>query len=221
MPVDAVRIARGLTAALATPLDPLLPALRLRDLPAKDRIPELVFELPVADTRDRVAMSDLAAAVADALGPDDPYRDAFVTLTERVDRVRFAGWLTGVVDLALRTPDGAFYVADYKTNRLLDAGGRPAYDEAAMHAAMLHGEYPLQALLYLVGLHRVLGRRLAGYDPEQHLGGAVFLFLRGMVGGSTPLRGGIRDGVCAWRPSIAAVLAADAVLAGAHRAGER
>ena len=61
----------------------------------------------------------------------------------------------------------------------------------------------------------------ASLDCAQHLGGAVFLFLRGMVGGSTPLRGGIRDGVCAWRPSIAAVLAADAVLAGAHRAGER
>jgi exodeoxyribonuclease V beta subunit len=89
-----------------------------------------------------------------------------------------------------------------------------------MHAAMLHGEYPLQALLYLVGMHRTLERRLAGYDPERHLGGAAFLFLRGMVGASTPLRDGVRDGVCVWRPSTAAVLAADAVLSGT-RSGTR
>jgi exodeoxyribonuclease V beta subunit len=219
IPVDAARLADGLLAALATPLDPLLPGMRLTDFPARDRIPELVFELPVADTHERVALGDLAAAVADALAPDDPFQEAFATLSGRVERARFAGWLTGVVDLALRTPDGRYVVADHKTNRLSDAQGRPAYDGPAMHAAMLHGEYPLQALLYLVGMHRVLDRRLAGYDPEQHLGGAAFLFLRGMVGPSTPLRDGVRDGVCVWRPTTVAVLAADAVLAGRGRRG--
>jgi len=214
MPVDVARLVDGLIAALTTPLDPLLPGLSLGDLPARDRIPELVFEMPVADTRFRVDVRDLASSVAAALDPDDPFRDAFATLPERVDRPRFAGWLTGVVDLALRTPDGRYVIADHKTNRLSDAAGRPAYDATAMHAAMLHGEYPLQALLYLVGMHRVLGRRLAGYDPDRHLGGAMFLFLRGMVGPSTPLRAGVRDGVCAWRPATDAVLAADRVLSG-------
>ncbi len=214
MPVDVPRLTAGLLAALETPLDPLLPGITLRDFPPRDRVPELVFELPVADTHERVALRDLATAVASALGPEDPFRDAFSTLPDRVERGRFAGWLTGVVDLALRAPDGRYVVADHKTNRLTDTEGRPAYDGPAMHAAMLHGEYPLQALLYLVGLHRVLGRRLAGYDPEQHLGGAAFLFLRGMVGPTTPVREGVRDGVCVWRPSTAAVLAADAVLGG-------
>jgi len=214
--VDVARLADGLAAALATPLDPLLPGMTLRDFPPHDRIPELAFELPVADTHRPVALPDLASAVTDELAPDDPFRDAFATLPERVDRARFGGWLTGVVDLALRTPDGRYYVADHKTNRLSDAAGVPAYDGPAMHAAMLHGEYPLQALLYLVGMHRVLGRRLAGYDPAEHLGGAAFLFLRGMVGPDTPLSEGVRDGVCVWRPRMEAVLAADAVLAGSR-----
>ena len=219
MPVDVARLTEGLVAALATPLDPLLPGVALRDIPAGDRIPELVFELPVADTRRRVALRDLAEAVSDALDADDPYRSAFATLPDRVERSRLAGWLTGVVDLALRTPDGRYVVADYKTNRLSDAADVPTYDAAAMHAAMLHGEYPLQALLYLVGMHRMLDRRLAGYDPAQHLGGAAFLFVRGMVGPDTPLRDGVRDGVSVWRPAIGAVLAADAVLAAAARPG--
>jgi exodeoxyribonuclease V beta subunit len=215
MPVDVERLTSGLLAALATPLDPILPGLALRDVASRDRVPELLFELPVADTHARVSVADLARAVADALAPDDPYRDTFATLTERVDRARFAGWLAGIVDLALRTPDGRYVVADYKTNRLSDRHGRPSYDAQAMHAAMRHGEYPLQALLYLVGLHRILARRLSGYDPEVHLGGAAFLFVRGMVGEGTPLRDGVRDGVSVWCPAPAAVLAADAVLRGA------
>ncbi len=214
LPVDTERLAAGLVAAVATPLDPILPGLALRDLPPRDRVPELLFEIPVRDTHERVAVADLGSAVAGALAPDDPYLAIFATLAERVDRARFAGWLAGIVDLAVRTPDGRYIVADYKTNRLSDANGRPSYDVHAMHAAMRQGEYPLQALLYLVGLHRILERRLSDYDPEVHLGGSAFLFVRGMVGMRTPLRGGVRDGVSVWRPASAAVLAADAVLRG-------
>ena len=47
---------------------------------------------------------------------------------------------------------------------------------------MLHHHYPLQAHLYLVALHRHLRWRLPGYEPEQHLGGYVYCFLRGMPG---------------------------------------
>jgi exodeoxyribonuclease V beta subunit len=214
MHVDTDRVAEGLVAALATPLEPLAPGLRLCDVASADRTPELVFELTLGDTRERIDVGVLGAAVAGALGADDPYRDMFATLGARVERSRFAGWLTGVVDVALRLPDGRYVVADYKTNRLSDAAGVPAYDGAAMHAAMRHGEYPLQALLYQVGMHRILTRRLAGYDPERHLGGSAFLFLRGMAGPSTPLRDGVRDGVSVWRPAAAAVVAADAVLRG-------
>jgi exodeoxyribonuclease V beta subunit len=214
MSVDIDRVAEGLVAALATPLEPLATGLRLCDVASADRVPELVFELTLGDTRERIDVGALGAAVAGSLAADDPYRDTFATLGARVERSRFAGWLTGVVDLAMRLPDGRYVVADYKTNRLSDAAGAPAYDAAAMHAAMLHGEYPLQALLYLVGMHRILSRRLAGYDPAVHLGGAAFLFLRGMAGPATPLRDGVRDGVSVWRPASAAVLAADAVLRG-------
>ena len=40
--------------------------------------------------------------------------------------------------------------------------------------------YPLQALLYVVALHRYLRWRLRGYDPDVHLGGVLYLFVRGM-----------------------------------------
>ena len=49
--------------------------------------------------------------------------------------------------------------------------------------------YPLQLLLYTVGLHRFLRWRQPGYDPDRHLGGGLYLFVRGMVGPRTPVVG--------------------------------
>ena len=51
---------------------------------------------------------------------------------------------------------------------------------------MGHSDYPLQALLYAVVLHRFLRWRQPGYDPGRHLGGVLYLYLRGMCGPETP-----------------------------------
>ncbi|MNV67274.1 RecBCD enzyme subunit RecB [compost metagenome] len=41
----------------------------------------------------------------------------------------------------------------------------------------------MQAALYLLALHRLLQSRLGdGYDPQQHLGGALYFFVRGIDG---------------------------------------
>ena len=53
---------------------------------------------------------------------------------------------------------------------------------------MQHAHYPLQALFYVVALHRFLRWRLPGYDPDVHLAGVLYLFLRGMIGPDTPRR---------------------------------
>lgn len=45
---------------------------------------------------------------------------------------------------------------------------------------MSQASYWLQAALYLVALHRYLTVQLVGYNIDQHLGGAIYLYLRGM-----------------------------------------
>ena len=65
---------------------------------------------------------------------------------------------------------------------------------------MLHSDYPLQALLYSVVLHRFLRWRLPGYQPEGALGGVMYLFLRGMCGPDTPVVDGHPTGVFSWQP---------------------
>jgi exodeoxyribonuclease V beta subunit len=60
--------------------------------------------------------------------------------------------------------------------------------------------YPLQALLYSVALHRYLRWRLRGYEPQRHLGGVLYLFVRGMSA-VEPARVDDRPcGVWSWQP---------------------
>ena len=87
------------------------------------------------------------------------------------------GYLRGFVDLVVEHR-GRWHVIDYKSNWL---GPSPAdYGPEAVAAAIGAGAYSLQYLLYLVALHRYLGHRVPDYDYERHIGGAFYLFVRGM-----------------------------------------
>jgi exodeoxyribonuclease V beta subunit len=114
-------------------------------------------------------------------------------------------YLKGFIDLVYEH-DGQFYVADYKSNYL---GDSPAdYTVSAMQDSMTHSGYWLQAMLYMVALHRYLTVRKADYQIEKHLGGAVYLYLRGMTATSD------QTGILHWQPDAQLVLAIDELLGG-------
>jgi exodeoxyribonuclease V beta subunit len=84
----------------------------------------------------------------------------------------FTGFLQGFIDLVFER-GGRWYVADYKSNRL------DRYHPEALDRVMLRSHYILQARIYLLALHRHLRAHLPDYDPERHLGGVMYLFVRG------------------------------------------
>ncbi|MDD2064038.1 exodeoxyribonuclease V subunit beta [Pseudomonas sp. 25571] len=86
------------------------------------------------------------------------------------------GMFKGFIDLAFEL-DGRYYVADYKSNWL--GPDVQAYDSLAMEKAIIEHRYDLQYVLYLLALHRQLRARLPDYDYDRHVGGALFIFLRG------------------------------------------
>jgi exodeoxyribonuclease V beta subunit len=90
------------------------------------------------------------------------------------------GMFMGFADLVFEH-EGRYWVLDYKSNHL---GTRDAdYTAAAMGRAMLQHRYDVQAAIYLLALHRLLRARLgAAYAPGQHLGGALYVFMRGIAG---------------------------------------
>lgn len=87
------------------------------------------------------------------------------------------GMLKGFIDLIVEH-DGRYYVIDYKSNWLGDAA--EAYTPAAMREATLQARYDVQYAIYTLALHRQLLARLPGYDYERHMGGVLYLYLRGI-----------------------------------------
>jgi exodeoxyribonuclease V beta subunit len=216
---SAEELAAGLAPAFATPLGPLAGGRTLADIPRRDRLAELGFELPLAGgevIRAEVSLADLVPLLREHLPPGDPlarYPDALADPVLGEQTLR--GFLTGSVDAVLRVPgadgDPRYLVVDYKTNWLGPLDGPPLtvgrYTQPRMAEAMVGAHYPLQALLYAVAVHRLLRWRQPGYDPDRHLGGVLYLFVRGMAGPATPAVDGVPCGVFSWRPPGALVTA--------------
>ncbi len=202
-------LADALVEVCESPLGPLADNCTLVEIPLTERLRELDFELPLAggdhptQAVDDVRLGDLAGLLRRHLSVDDPLLPYVDTLADPVlGGQLLRGYLTGSIDVVLRV-DGRYLVVDYKTNWLgptdqpLTAG---AYRAEALAAAMGGSDYPLQALLYAVVLHRYLRWRLPDYRPEDHLGGVLYLYLRGMCGAQTPVVDGQPTGVFSWRP---------------------
>ncbi|TWO68656.1 exodeoxyribonuclease V subunit beta [Caenimonas sedimenti] len=117
------------------------------------------------------------------------------------------GMLKGFMDLVFEH-DGRYFVADYKSNRL---GEHDAdYTAEAMQAEVLKHRYELQYAIYLFALHRLLRSRIPDYDYDRHVGGAVYIFLRGHAAPT--------QGLHLERPGRALMDAMDRLFDGAGRA---
>jgi exodeoxyribonuclease V beta subunit len=221
---DPADLADGLLPLQHTSLGPLASGLTLAEIGLRDRLRELDFEFPLAGGDQRggpgeVLLRDLAPLLREHLADDDPLRpyadrlDGTGPWGRELGDQPLRGYLSGSVDAVLRLPSGRFVVVDYKTN-LLGEQTAADYTHDRLAEAMLHSHYPLQALLYSVVVHRFLRWRLPGYDPDEHLGGVLYLYVRGMLGPETPVVDGQPTGVFSWEPPAALVLALSDLLAG-------
>jgi exodeoxyribonuclease V beta subunit len=131
----------------------------LKEVSPAVKLTELEFHLPA----NRLEAGSLKKLLGNALEP----------LSFRPMR----GWLKGFIDLVFEQ-DGRFYIVDWKSSRL--GTGLAAYAPAAIAAEMARHHYNLQLHLYTIALHRYLALRLPGYDYEQHFGGCLYYFLRGI-----------------------------------------
>lgn len=169
------------------------PALRLADLQCGSYTPELEFwfEASRVDTRslDRLIQRQTLDGLArKPLAPN-----------------QLNGMMRGFIDLVF-AHQGRYYVLDYKSNHLGE--GASAYSHRAMRDSVLDKRYDLQLAIYTLALHRLLKSRLPGYDYDRHVGGAVFLYLRGC--GSEP------GGVFHERPPRALIEALHRLFAGSE-----
>ena len=164
--------------AVSTNLGTIADDRTLLDFSTGRIVPELGFDFSIPTPQ---ALSNLRDLVTRHLRDDETFRPWVETLS--IDDVTLVGSMTGSMDAVLSWTDGEtprFLVVDYKTNRLRNELGLEEYSTRTMTAAMMHHHYFLQALIYVVALHRYLRGRLAEYCYSDHIAGAAYLFVRGM-----------------------------------------
>jgi exodeoxyribonuclease V beta subunit len=156
---------------------------------------ETEFWIPAAGLRiaelDRLCQTHILPGLARA------------ALSER----QVTGMLHGFIDLVFEH-EGRYWILDYKSTALGSDDG--AYHSAALQAALVDKRYEVQGMIYLLALHRMLKTRLgSAYDPARQLGGALFVFLRGIGNPNT-------RGCCALTPDLAVLEAFDRLLPAPH-----
>jgi exodeoxyribonuclease V beta subunit len=163
-PSQAELVMQWLSRVVALPLrGPGAPLNALGSL-----LPEMEFWLPA----ERLHAREVAALCQQHLLPG-------VSRPQLPD-AQLHGMLMGFADLVFEH-EGRYWVLDYKSNHL--GADDAAYTDKALAEAMAHHRYEVQAALYMLALHRLLRARLGdAYNPAQQLGGAVYLFLRGIDG---------------------------------------
>ncbi len=208
--------ATGLLNALHAPIGPYGPGgvtLCLRDITARDRLSECDFTLRLKPGTDQdTTVHRVGMLICAHLDNDDPYYPWAQRLTQGRFDLDLMGYLTGSIDLVYRVahPDGStrFHLADYKTNKSPAAN----YSPESLAKVMAKNDYPLQALLYQVALHRYLRLRLGRrYDPRAQLGTVTYLFLRGMSANANGTAG-----VARWDIPVDLIVELDALFAGSQ-----
>jgi exodeoxyribonuclease V beta subunit len=194
-PVDVddllAKVVKSIRHLLDTPIAPA-GGLRLRDVAKARRFSELEFHVPVSlfggapappNTAPGAGAGQFDNKVLAAVFRDHPSAALPAAYAERVGRLGFeplSGFLKGYIDLVFEHA-GRFYVVDYKTNHLSDFVHE--YDDERMTAAMGESHYFLQYHLYALAVSRFLARTVPGFDYERHFGGALYLFMKGMLPG--------------------------------------
>ncbi len=98
-----------------------------------------------------------------------------------MERLHFAprqGFMLGFIDLVFRHK-GKWYLVDWKSNHL--GNNFAAYHKDKLVQAMSDNMYFFQSHIYTVALDAYLKQRLPNtYNYQEHFGGILYLFLRGM-----------------------------------------
>ncbi|WP_151715561.1 UvrD-helicase domain-containing protein [Acinetobacter sp. TUM15071] len=179
-------IAEWLHEVLQTPLNQ---DFQLQQLDAGQYLSECPFYLALSD---RVLAMQRVQQLFEEYGIEMP----------ELLEAKSARYLNGSIDLVYF--DGQrYHIADYKSNYL--GAEQVDYQQAQIAESMSLSSYWLQAALYLVALHRYLTVKLQNYDMQQHLGGASYLYLRGMNGQA-------QQGYFYWKPEDEFILRLDAIL---------
>ena len=175
--------------------------LKLNNISAPQRLPEIEFHLLGND----FCYNELATVINE-IDPNCKFA-GYLKRKSKVERSSNISFFKGFIDLTFEH-DGKYYVLDWKSNLL--SGEQNSFDQKGLLEEMEEADYILQYHLYLLALHRHLqNSHCPNYDYNHSIGGAYYLFLRGLV---HPIS--VDDGIFFDKPPRDVMLAFDSYLTG-------
>ncbi len=145
----------------------MLPGFSLSMLAGAEKIAEMYFLISAAEGVSTAGLRRLLAA----MGPEYEISNLSDNMLE--------GFLQGFIDLAF-CADGRYWILDWKSN-VCGALTRRDFTQAAIAEEMTKKHYRLQYLIYAVALRRLLKNRLGSRFSDDMVGGALYVFLRGVA----------------------------------------
>lgn len=145
----------------------LIQGVRLGGISSDEHVHEMEFHM---STREFTS-----GALADIFAQNG--QEDFARACSRLDFTAVEGFMTGFADLIFRK-DEKFYIVDWKSNHL--GGRRENYSQENLHAEMIRSHYYLQLYFYTMALHMYLTAKMDGYDYDTHMGGGIYVFMRGV-----------------------------------------
>ena len=171
------------------PLGGPLGDFKLKSLDSLNSIKELTFDIPICHQTNPINTLELSSIFQEdnkcKYGSD--YSNRLMNLN-----IYSSGFLTGSIDQVFADSRNhkiaKWWVLDWKSNWIGNplskedeiSCGPTNYSIKNMDEEMYRHHYPLQAHLYLLALHRFLHWRLPNYSAQKHLGGYIYVFLRGI-----------------------------------------
>ena len=162
---------------------------KLKNLDSKSSIKELKFNIPICHESNPINALELSSIFKEDIQRkyELDYANKLMSLN-----IYSSGFLTGSIDQVFADnsnhKSAKWWVLDWKSNWIGSPLSREGafscgpsnYSKSKMDEEMYHHHYPLQAHIYLLALHRFLNWRLPNYSPHKHLGGYIYVFLRGI-----------------------------------------
>ncbi len=171
------------------PLGGPLGKFKMKNLNSQNCIKELKFDIPIRPKTNPINTLELSSIFTEDM--QNKYGTDYINKLLNLN-IQSSGFLTGSIDQVFAdNPNheiARWWVLDWKSNWIGSSSSKEGagscgpsnYSISRMDEEMYHHHYPLQAHIYLLALHRFLSWRLPDYSPQKHLGGYIYIFLRGI-----------------------------------------
>ena len=145
---------------------PMLPGLVLKDLPEGARSAETYFLIETAPTVTMEGLKEILCAMGQEYA------------LQHLSSEALSGFLQGFIDLIFEF-EGRYWILDWKSN-VCGAALKTDFTEEVLDEEMTKHRYRLQYLIYSVALRRLMKARMGKHFNDEMIGGALYVFLRGV-----------------------------------------